>query len=364
MKVKDITTSLEQWAPITLQESYDNCGLIIGDDTLEVNNVLITLDVTEAVIDEAIKENCELIISHHPLIFSGLKRINTNHWLERCIVKAIKNDICVYAIHTNLDNTISGVNAKIAEKLSLTDTRILKPKYFQLLKLESFVPTKDVVIVLDALHDAGAGKIGEYDQCSFQSEGTGVFRPLAKANPTIGSVGKRENVEETKLEVMLPKHLKNQVLEALFSSHPYEEVAYYLTELQNINQEVGSGMIGRLINPMTPKDFIEYVKSKMELNVIKHTPFIAEQIQNIAVCGGAGSFLLKDAIKAGADVLITADFKYHDFFEANGEITIIDIGHYESEVFTKHLLNDFLKQKFANIAFRLSGVVTNPIIYS
>lgn len=364
MKVKDITTCLEQWAPISLQEDYDNCGLIIGDESSEVNNVLITLDVTEAVIDEAINEKCQLIIAHHPLIFNGLKRINASHWLDRCIVKAIKNDICIYAIHTNLDNIHSGVNFKIAEKLSLQDTRILRPKEGQLLKLESFVPTENAATVLAALHKAGAGEIGQYDQCSFQSEGLGSFNPLPRSNPTIGKIGQKETVKETKMEVVLPSHLRNRVLSALFVSHPYEEVAYYLTELKNINQDIGAGMVGTLSKEMITTEFMQFLKSKMSLSVVKQTPFVSKKVQRIALCGGSGSFLLKDAIRAQADVFVTSDFKYHEFFEADGKITIIDIGHYESEVYTKDLLNDFLKQKFANIAFRLSGVVTNPIIYS
>jgi dinuclear metal center YbgI/SA1388 family protein len=364
MKVKDITTCLEQWAPTSLQEDYDNCGLIIGDETQPVTNVLITLDITEAVINEAIREKCELIVAHHPLIFKGIKRLNGKNWVDRCIVKAIKADICIYAIHTNLDNIATGVNQMIASKLSLQQARILQPKEGNLLKLEIFVPTTSATEVLAALHQAGAGQIGLYDQCSFQTNGIGSFRPLANANPTIGTVGVKENVKETKLEVILPSHAKSIVLKALIDSHPYEEVAYYLTKITNQNQEVGSGYFGQLEKSMSPDEFIKFLKERMDLKVVKHTSFMSSEIKKVALCGGSGSFLLKNAIQAGADVFISSDFKYHDYFEADGKITILDIGHYESEVFTKDLLNDFLKQKFANIAFNSSEVVTNPIIYS
>jgi len=364
MKVKDITTALEHWAPLSLQEDYDNAGLILGDPHQTVDQVLITLDVTEAVIEEAITTGCQLIIAHHPLIFKGLKKINTLHWVDRCVRKAIKNDISIYAIHTNLDNVLLGVNARIALRLGLTDISILSPKTDQLLKLVTFVPTDHTEKVLDALYQAGAGKIGAYDRCSFGVIGTGSFRPSDQAHPFIGEKGKEERVNETRLEVLLPAYSKSNVLHALKQHHPYEEVAYYLSELLNPHEEVGAGLIGRLNEPMHTDAFVNFLKDRMQLTVLKQTPFHTNTISKIALCGGAGGFLLPRAIQAGADVFISADFKYHDYFEADGKITIADIGHYESEVFTKDLLFDFLEQNFANIAFRLSGVVTNPIIYS
>jgi dinuclear metal center YbgI/SA1388 family protein len=364
MKVKDITTSLEQWAPLSLQENYDNSGLLVGDPHQPIHQVLITLDVTEAVIDEAIDKGCQLIIAHHPLIFKGLKHINTDHWVERCVRKAIKNDISIYAIHTNLDNVRTGVNARIAAQLGLVNTSILSAKSDNLLKLVTFTPIDHTDKVLQALYAAGAGAIGAYEHCSFSLVGTGSFRPSVDAKPFIGEIGKEERVQETRIEVILQKQRANGVLNALKTNHPYEEVAYYLSELINDNQETGSGMCGDLPEPMSPDDFIAYLKKRMQLQVVKHTPFITDSIQKIALCGGAGGFLLTHAIRERADVFISADFKYHDYFEADGKIAIADIGHYESEVFTKDLLYDFLEQKFANIAFRLSGVVTNPIIYS
>lgn len=364
MKVKDITTALEQWAPLAYQEDYDNSGLIVGDPNQAVQQVLITLDVTEAVVDEAIATGCQLIVAHHPLIFKGLKRITTDHWVERCVRKAIKHDVGIYAIHTNLDNILSGVNARIADRLGLSDVTILVPKTNKLLKLVTFVPTEATNTVLNALYEAGAGKIGDYDHCSFSVTGTGTFRPSKDANPTIGEKGQHTEVTEKRVEVLVPVHVQARVLHALKNHHPYEEVAYYLSELRNANQEVGSGLIGTLSPALKPAEFLSLLKKHLQLQVIKHTAFHTNAIRKVALCGGAGSFLVHSAIRAGADVFVSADFKYHDYFEADGKLIIADIGHYESEVFTKDLLFDFLEQNFANIAFRLSGVITNPIIYS
>lgn len=364
MKVKDIISVLEQWAPRRYQESYDNSGLIIGDPEVEVTGASISLDVTEEVIDEAIENNCNLIIAHHPLIFGGIKKIGNDHWLDRCIVKAIKNDINIYAIHTNLDNVHTGVNRMISDKIGLKNTKILAPKSETLTKLETFVPTSDKEKVLQALFDAGAGNIGEYSDCSFQLEGTGTFRPSDNTNPAIGKANELEQVEETKIEIIVTNPFLGSVLSALKTSHPYEEVAYYLTSLSNQNQEVGSGMVGQLDSPMNTDKFIEYLKKQMGLKVIKHTDLIKKKIKTVAVCGGAGVFLLDKAKAAGADIFITSDVKYHDFFEADSKIILADIGHYESEVFTKNLIHDYLSQKLPNIAFRLTGVDTNPVIFS
>jgi len=364
MKVKDITSTLEAWAPLKYQESYDNCGLLVGDSQAEVQSVLVTLDVTEEVIDEAIELNCELIVAHHPLIFKGLKKVTNSHWVERCTIKAIKNDIAIYAIHTDLDNVHTGVNSKIAEKLQIQNPQILAPKADTLFKLTTFIPEENTQEVLKAMHEAGAGNIGEYSNCSFSLQGTGRFLPSDEASPAIGASGSLEEVYESRVEVIVPKHLINQVLNALNQAHPYEEVAYYLNALQNKNQEIGSGMWGNLPEAMEPGAFIQYLKDHMALQVIRHTRLPDQNIEKIAFCGGAGSFLLNNAKAVGADVLVSADFRYHDFFEADNQILIADIGHYESEVFTKELISDSLRQKFANIAVRLSEVNTNPITYS
>lgn len=363
MQIKEITDFLEMWAPTSLQESYDNSGLLVGDKNDEVNEALIALDITEEVIDEAIERKANLIIAHHPFIFRGVKRIGKKHWIDKCIRKAIQQDIAIYAIHTNLDNVHTGVNKKICDKIGLIDPKILQPKASTLSKLTVYVPSESRNQVLTALYEAGAGNIGNYDHCSFQVEGTGTFRGNESSNPTIGSPGVDESVMETRIEVIVPKHAQGRILKAMHKAHLYEEVAYYLQELVNENQEIGSGMVGHLKKAITFEAFAKHLKKAMELKVIRHTAICKESIHKVAVCGGSGSFLLHNAIRSGADIFITADFKYHDFFEANDEIIIADIGHYESEVFTKELLQDVLTKNFTKFAFRLSKVDTNPIKY-
>lgn len=363
MKIKDITNHLEQLAPPVYQESYDNSGLLVGNPDREVSGVLISLDVTEAVIDEAITAGHNLIVAHHPLIFKGLKSLTGKHWVERCVIKAIQHDIAIYAIHTNLDNVHLGVNRKIADKLGLTSTRILSPKSDNLSKLVTFVPHEATDQVLKALYKAGAGQIGDYDHCSYQIDGMGTFRPGEGTNPHIGTQHQDETVQEKRIEVLFPTHISGQIMNALRTAHPYEEVAHYLTALQNTNQEIGSGMVGELKHPVPARDFLLGLKESMQTGMIRHTEVHKETVSRIAVCGGAGSFLLNKAIRARADVFITGDFKYHDFFEADQKIIIADIGHYESEQFTKDLLYDRLREKFTNIALRLTEVETNPINY-
>ena len=363
MEVRDIMNHLESWAHPSLQEEYDNSGLLIGDPKNTCNSALITLDVTEEVIDEAISQGDDLIIAHHPLIFKGLKKIGQKHWIDKCIRKAIKNDINIYAIHTNLDNIHTGVNKKIAEKIGLEELLPLQPKRNLLTKLSVFVPEGHVEQVTKVMFEAGAGSIGNYDECSFQSTGTGTFRGNEQSNPAIGSRGIREMTKEQKIEVLVRKFELNFIISKMKEAHPYEEVAHFSSDLLNENQEVGSGMIGHLRQPMEADMFLQHLKASMNLNLIRHTKLSKKQISKVAICGGSGSFLLKNALRQKANIFITADFKYHEFFEANDDIIIADIGHYESEVFTKDLLHDDLTKTFANFAFRLSKVDTNPIKY-
>ncbi len=363
IKIKDVTSHLEGLAPVTYQESYDNSGLITGSPEWEVKGVLVTLDCIEIVVEEAIRQKCNLIIAHHPIIFKGLKRLTGKNYVERTIIKAIKNDIAIYAIHTNLDNVMTGVNYKIAEKIGLSDLKVLAPKPHTLSKLVTFIPKDAVQSVLDALHNAGAGNIGNYKNCSFKITGTGTFQPTVKANPHIGKAGKLEQVEETRVELIFPSVLENKIISALKKSHPYEEVAYYLTPLNNNNQEVGSGIIGTLEVPIEPKAFLERLKIVMNTACIRYTAPLDKPIKKVAICGGAGSFLLPIAKTQGADVFVSADFKYHEFFDAEGQILIADIGHYESEQFTKDLLKEVLEEKFTSFAVYFSKSVTNPISY-
>ena len=364
LHIKDIIRYLETVAPPAYQEGYDNAQLIVGNPQAEVTGILVSLDAIESVVDEAIAKNCNLIVSHHPIVFRGLKSLTGKNYVERTVIKAIKHDIALYAIHTNLDNVQHGVNRKISEKLGLQHLRILAPRAGTLHKLVTFVPLADTASVLQALGNAGAGQVGHYKNCSFRTSGTGTFQPNEQANPYIGKAGKQEEVEEQRIEVMYPAHLAGQVLAALRNAHPYEEVAYYQQALENENQEVGAGLVGTLPTAMSGSEFLVYLKEKMQLSMIRHTRLLDSAVERVAVCGGAGSFLLPHALRQRADAFVTADYKYHEFFDADGRIVVTDIGHYESEVFTKELVGELLSQKFVNFAVHLSEVTTNPVFYA
>ncbi len=363
-KISEIIRAIEEFAPLPFQESYDNAGLIVGDASLEVTGVLVCLDSTEAVIDEAIANNCNMVIAHHPIVFGGLKRFTGANYIQRTVIKAIKNDIAIYAAHTNLDNVKAGVNRMFAEKLGLENLKILAPKSGNLIKLTTFIPEEQEETVMEAMHKAGAGQIGEYKNCSFRQLGDGYFQPSENANPTIGKAGGGlEKVKEVRVEVIFDAHLKGRVLGALQQAHPYEEVAYYLHALENTNHHIGSGMVGTLPEPMDMREYLLKIKQDFDLGVIKHTALLDRPVKKVAICGGSGSFLLRNAIGAKADLFITGDFKYHEFFDAENRITIADIGHYESEVHTKALFVELLKKNFVNIAVHVSQVNTNPVSY-
>lgn len=363
MRIKDITNYLEEIAPRAYQESYDNSGLITGNSDWALTGVLICLDAIEAVINEAIEKKCNLVIAHHPIVFSGLKKLTGSNYIERVIIKAIKNDIAIYAIHTNLDNVAHGVNAMICKKLGLQNTKILAPMKGSISKLVTFCPEAVVNDLRDALTEAGAGIIGNYSSCSFRSEGIGSFRGNEDSNPNVGEKNKLEQVAEVKLEMLFPKYLKGKVIQALKDTHPYEEAAYDIFALENEARDLGAGMLGDLPEPIPAELFLNQIKKKMQCKVIRHTPIINPSVQRIALCGGSGSFLLANAIAAKADVFISGDFKYHQFFDADAKIMIADIGHYESEQFTPQLLLDILGEKFSNFALLLSEVNSNPIKY-
>ena len=363
MKIGEIINTLNAWAPPAYQENYDNARLIVGEANAQLTSVLITLDCTEAVVEEAIAIGANLIVAHHPIVFKGLKSLTGKNYVERTVIKAIKHDIAIFAIHTNLDNIHTGVNKKISDIIGLQNTRVLVSKKDTLTKLVTFVPEPNKDSVLDSLYKAGAGQVGNYNQCSFQITGTGTFKPNDQANPFIGNQNELQHQEEVRLELIFPTHLQGKILKALKKDHPYEEVAYYLTPLLNDNQEVGAGMIGDLCEALPVEQFLSHLKTAFNLKVIRHTSLNNQPIKRVALCGGAGSFLLSQAKSSGADIFITGDFKYHEFFDAENEIIIADIGHYESEVFTKDLIHDFLKEKFPNIALNLSKLNTNPINY-
>lgn len=363
MKVQDITSLLEKLAPPSLQESYDNAGLLTGRVDWECTGIIVALDATEEVVQEAISKKCNLIVAHHPVIFGGLKRINGNNYVEKTIIAAIKNDIAIYAIHTNLDNVLDGVNAKIADKLGLINRQVLLPKAGVLKKLYTFVPVAHAAVVRAAIFNAGAGHIGNYSECSFNSNGEGTYKAGEDSQPFAGNIGQLHTEAETRMEIIFPAWLEKSIIKAMKEAHPYEEVAFDIIALDNTLNATGSGLLGYLPVAMTENELLTLIKTRFNLTVIKHTPLKGKPVKKVALCGGAGSFLTKTAVAAGADFYISADFKYHDFFDANGRLVIADIGHYESEQFTIALLSEFLQEKFPNFAVLKTGVITNPVSY-
>jgi dinuclear metal center YbgI/SA1388 family protein len=361
--IKDITNYLESIAPLSFQESYDNCGLIVGDPSMEVTGITICLDSTEEVILEAKKNGCNLVIAHHPIVFSGLKKLNGKNYIERTVISAIKNDVAIYAAHTNMDNISEGVNKVIAEKIGLTNLKILAPKSGILKKLVVFVPHDHSEKVRRALFDAGAGSIGNYDQCSFNLQGMGTFRPGENSTPFEGKAGERSEVSEIRIEVIYEDQKENAVLAAMRSAHPYEEVAYDIYVLSNDHQQIGSGMVGELPEPMDEMTFLKQVKVAMKAGTIRYTGLTGKQVKRVAVCGGSGSFLLNYALRADVQVFITSDYKYHQFFDAEGKLVIADIGHFESEQYTMDLFKSLILKKFLKFAVRLTEVKTNPVNY-
>lgn len=363
MKLNVLTNFLESLAPLNYQEDYDNSGLIVGHADQEISQALISLDCTEAIVDEAIANDCQLIISHHPIVFKGLKKFNGKTYVERVVEKAIKNSIAIYAIHTNLDHVAAGVNRRIADRLGLVNTRVLSPKNNLLKKLITFVPIAQAEAVRAALFTASAGNIGNYSEVSFNTDGTGTYKAGENANPFAGELGIQHQELEVRIETIYPANLENKILTALILAHPYEEVAYDLYPITNAYAEVGAGLIGELASPQEEIDFMYLIKDRMKAEVVRHTVFTGKKVRKVAVCGGSGSFLLKSAIAAGADIFVTADFKYHEFFDAEGKLVIADIGHFETEQFTQDLLAEIISKKFPNFAIRLTKINTNPVKY-
>ncbi|MEC3905470.1 Nif3-like dinuclear metal center hexameric protein [Tamlana sp. 2201CG12-4] len=363
MIVQDVIDHLEVLAPLAYAEDFDNVGLLVGSKKQNVTGVLVTLDTLEAVVDEAISKNCNLIVSFHPIIFKGLKKLTGKSYVERVVMKAIKHDIAIYSMHTALDNALQGVNHMICSQLELTNKRILIPQSETIKKLTTYAPQKEAEDLRIALFAAGAGSIGNYNDCSFNVDGVGTFNGNEASNPTKGKKGSIHKEAETKITVTFSKHLETNILQALFKNHSYEEVAYEVTTIENKNQNIGMGMIGELTKSMDESSFLNYVKNKMKTDCIRHTSFLNKKIKKVAVLGGSGSFAINAAKAAGADVFITADLKYHDFFTAEDSILLADIGHYESEQFTKNLLVAYLTKKITNFAIILSKTNTNPVKY-
>jgi len=363
MTVNAVAQVLEELAPLDYAEGFDNVGLLVGDADMEVNGILVTLDTLEKVVEEAMAKNCNLIVSFHPIIFSGLKKITGKNYVERTVLKAIKNDIAIYAIHTALDNCFTGVNAKICKILGLGNTKILIPQRATIKKLVTYVPLVNGNQLKKELFAAGAGAIGNYSDCSFSVEGTGSFKAGENANPVKGNIGSIHYENETQISVTFPKSVEKQVIRSLLKHHPYEEVAYEITNLENLNQHIGMGMIGELESPMSETVFLTHLKQKMNASVVRHSGFRNKEVKKVAVLGGSGAFAIGAAKASGADVFVTADVKYHEFYQAENQLVIADIGHFETEQFTKNLLVDYLTKKIPNFAIRLSENITNPITY-
>lgn len=363
MKIKEILPILEEMAPLAYAEDFDNVGLLVGDVNAEATGILVCHDALESVIDEAIAKKCNLVVCFHPILFSGLKKITGKNYVERAVLKAIKNDIAIYAVHTALDNHKHGVNKIFCNALGLTNTKVLVPRKNFIQKLVTYTIPENVETLRNALFDVGAGKIGNYEDCSFNSKGIGTYMGNEDSNPEIGQRFEFVENEEIKIEVTFEKHLQSKILKALFQNHVYEEVAYEIYELQNAHQNIGLGMIGELEKPMSETDFLAFVKDKMQCGGIRHSALLGKSIQKVAVLGGSGSFAIGNAKQAGADIFLTADLKYHNFYEAENQLVLADIGHFESERFTKNYIVDFLKKKILNFAIIFSEENTNPVKY-
>ena len=363
MKLKELTSYIDSFVPLAFQESYDNSGLQIGNPDAEVNSALLTLDITNDVVDEAIENKCDAIISHHPLIFSGIKKITGGNVTEKIAIKAIKNDIAIYSAHTNLDNFEQGVSRKMAEKLKLTNIKVLLPLKGKLLKLVTFIPEKSYDNVRDAIFEAGAGAIGSYDRCSFISYGIGSFRGGETSKPYVGEKGKKHFEKELRFETILYAHLKNKVIQALIESHPYEEVAYDFYQLENDNISHGTGCVGELSEPVSERYFLKNVSDTFQANGLRYSTLNGKKIKKVAVCGGSGGNFINSAIACNADAYVTSEIKYHDFLAVNDKILLIDAGHYETEKFSTEILCDLIIKKFPKFAIRFSKTNLNPINY-
>ncbi|MBK6473215.1 MAG: Nif3-like dinuclear metal center hexameric protein [Flavobacteriales bacterium] len=363
MKLSKLIAALEQWAPLSLQEAYDNSGLQLGDPNMEILSAMVCLDCTETVIEEAAMQNCQLIISHHPLIFRGLKCLSGNGYVERTLRAAIKHDIALYAIHTNLDNVHDGVNGEIASRLRLKPMGVLEPKVDLLRKLSVFVPHSHAEQVREAMFRAGAGHVGDYDECSFNVEGTGTFRGTEGTVPYVGKIGERHKEPETRVEVIYPVFKERMIISTMREAHPYEEVAYDLVPLHNRHPRVGSGLVGEWDKPLSEQEFLARLKEVFGLKTLRHSKLLGRPIKRVGMCGGSGAFLINRSKSEGVDAYITGDVKYHEFFDADGSLLLADIGHFGSEQFTMHLIQRRLAQLFPTFAVRLTKIVTDPIYH-
>ena len=363
MTVKDILNCITEIAPLQWQESYDNAGLQVGDLNAEAHKALICLDITEEVVDEAIAKQCDVIVSHHPLIFKGLKHLTPQSYIERAVMKAVKHDVAMISMHTNLDNSYWGVSRVLAEQLGLKNLQVLQPLENYLRKLVVYAPLEAADKVRQAMFEAGAGCIGNYDACSFNAQGKGSFRAGESAHPYVGEVGEMHFEDEVRIETVVPKHVLNQVIAAMLKVHPYEEVAYDVFALENDFRQAGAGMVGEFDNPMEEVDFLSLVANAIGSPCLRHSALTGHLIQKVALCGGSGSPFIGDALRCGAEAYLTADIKYHDFFIPEGRILLVDGGHFETEQFTKVLICELIQKKFPKFAAEIAETNTNSVHY-
>ncbi len=363
MQIQDIIRFLEEIFPSQYAEDFDNTGLLTGDENAELKGVLVAHDAIEPVIDEAVKKSCNLVVAFHPIIFNGLKSITGKNYVEKAVIKAIKNDIAIYSPHTAVDNHYKGVSFWTAQVLGLENIRILIPAGKTVKQLVTYVPEEHAEKVRLAMFKAGAGHIGEYEECSYNLEGYGTFKPSDSANPYVGEKGKRHIEPETRISVIFPKHLTGRVLQAMLEAHPYEEPAYEIFQIENKNPEIGLGIIGEFSEGMDKEDFLKLLKEKLQAPFIKHSDFQKEKVEKVAVLGGSGAFAIDAAKKAGADAFVSGDFKYHDFFKSEGKILLTDVGHFESERFVAEKLTEIISKKFPKFAIIKSETITNPVKY-
>ena len=361
--LKTLLDNIEGWAPLALQEDYDNAGLILGNPQATVHKALVCLDITPEVVDEAIQLHADLVISHHPAIFKGIKRINPASRLGYMIKQSLCHDIAWYAMHTNLDNTLDGVNSYLAKQLGLQTPRPLIPLKGLYGKLQVYVPSSHAEQLRQALAEAGCGISPKYDHCSFSSQGEGRLRALENARPFVGEPGQLHVEPECKIECLYPVHKTRQVMAVLLASHPYEEPAFDLMPLENTAADKGSGIIGILETPCTETAFLDRLKTLTGVPCIRHSGFKGRQIRKVALCGGSGGSFIHAACGQGADVYITGDLKYHDFTDAETGTWLVDIGHHESEQFAKQLIFNHLTKNFPNFAVSISEQGMNPVSY-
>ena len=363
MKIKEVIQFLEQKFPLHWQEDFDNCGVQCGDKERELTGIVVCFDMSEAVIDEALAQGSNMVISHHPIIYKhGLKKIEPTNRVGKIIYKALENKILLYSMHTNIDSGKAGGNVLFAKKLELQNLSVLVPKENQFCKLVVFVPAENSALLKEAMFKIGCGNIGNYSHCSYSCEGIGSFKPLTGVNPHIGKHNRLERVDEERIEMIFPKNIKRQVIETLYGHHPYEEPAFDIITLENQNREVGLGRIGLLPTSMLAKDFILYIKEKLNLDFVKFSGNRDAEIKKVAVCGGGGASFISEALTAGVNAYITGDLKYHDFFIPENKMLLIDIGHFEGEHFIREIITSLLQENFNTFATHFTEVEI-PVIH-